>query len=197
MTTRTLPTTNTAFLPIGKPEPILRRDSREISLLVANESLSLTYASRPAGERVTDAHIHRHAEAFYVLEGELTFEVGADRETITIGAGGFVAVPAGVAHAYGTAGSHPTRWLIIHAIDGGFAAFMRGIRDGVEVEWDIAPVPLDGGLPADPAVSPAVRSLGLPDNGAVPTSVREARCPRTARRSRSERSGLGRGFGPP
>ena len=90
---------------------------------------------------MTDPHIHQHTEAFYVLEGELTFEVGAEHETITIGAGGFVAAPPGVAHSFRTAGSHPARWLIIHASDGGFAAFMRGIRDGVKVEWDIAPVP--------------------------------------------------------
>ena len=140
MATSTLPTTNKAYVPIGKREPILHSDSREISLLVANENLSLTYARRAAGERVTDLHLHRHTEAFYVLEGELTFEVGAERQTITVGAGGFVAVPADVAHSYGTTGSHPARWLIIHARDGGFAAFMRGIRDEVKVEWDIAPV---------------------------------------------------------
>jgi quercetin dioxygenase-like cupin family protein len=122
-------------------EPILRSDSREISLLVADENLSLTYASRAAGEPVTDPHIHQHTEAFYILEGELTFEVGAEREMITIGAGGFLAAPPGVAHSFGTAGGHPARWLIIHASNGGFAAFMRGIRDGVKVEWDIAPVP--------------------------------------------------------
>ena len=152
MATKRLPTTKGAFAPIGIEKPILRCDSREISLLVADESLSLTCASRAAGERVTDPHVHQHTEAFYVLEGELTFEVGAERETITIGAGGFVAAPPGVAHAYGTAGTRPARWLIIHASDGGFAAFMRGLRDGVKVEWDIAPVPLDGGLPAGHAI---------------------------------------------
>ena len=29
---------------------------------------------------------------------------------------------------------------------------MRGMRDGVEVKWDIGPVPHDGGLPADRAI---------------------------------------------
>ncbi len=152
MATRSLLTRDEAYVPIGKREPILRSDSSEISLLVADENLSLTYASRVAGERVTDLHRHRHSEAFYVLEGELSFEIGAERETITLGAGGFVAAPPGVAHSYGTAGIRPARWLVIHAGDGGFAAFMRGIRDGVEVEWDIAPVPPDGGLPADHAI---------------------------------------------
>ena len=141
-----------ANVPIGVEEPILRGDSREISLLVADEDISLTYAGRPADERVTGPHTHQHAEAFYVLEGELTFAVGHERETITLGPGGFVAVPPGVAHAFRTAGSHSARWLVIHAPDGGFAVFMRGIRDGADVEWDIAPVPSDGGLRADHAI---------------------------------------------
>jgi hypothetical protein len=55
-------------------EPILRSDSREISLLVADENYSLTYASRAAGERVTDPHVHRHTEAFYVLDGSSIVE---------------------------------------------------------------------------------------------------------------------------
>jgi hypothetical protein len=29
---------------------------------------------------------------------------------------------------------------------------MRGVRDGIEVEWDIAGVPADGGLPASAAI---------------------------------------------
>ena len=172
MATKTLATTNGAYLPIGKQEPILRSDSREISLLVANERLSLTYASRAAGERVTDPHVHQHTEAFYVLEGELTFQVGAEREQITIGAGGFIAAPPDLAHSFRTAGGQPAHWLIIHATDGGFAAFMRGIRDAVNVEWDIAPVPEDGGLPANHAIvsRPPSKPAPLPDrlNVAVP-----------------------------
>ena len=125
---------------VGTREPILRGENSEISLLVANESLSLTYAGRGAGERVTGRHVHQHTEAFYVLEGELTFEIGAEGETITVDAGGFVAVPPGTTHSYGTAGDEPARWLIIHAPDGGFADFMRGLRDNVEVDWDVAPV---------------------------------------------------------
>ena len=50
-------------------------------------------------------------------------------------------MPPGVAHSFRNDGDRPARWLTIHAHDGGFAAFMRGIRDGVEVEWDISAVP--------------------------------------------------------
>ena len=69
-----------------------------------------------------------------MLEGELTLDVGAEQETITIGADGFVAAhPASHPH---TDNRRPTaRWLMIYASDGGFAAFMRGLRDGVKVEW--------------------------------------------------------------
>ncbi len=127
-------------------------DSRTGSILVEREDLSVTYATRPGGERVTSSHVHQHTEAFYVLEGELTFQVVAERETVRMGAGGFVAVPPGVAHSYGTAGDEQARWLVIHAPDGGFAAFMRGLVDGVQVDWDIAPVPPDGGLTAERAI---------------------------------------------
>jgi mannose-6-phosphate isomerase-like protein (cupin superfamily) len=134
-------------------ETILRRERREIGILVAREEVTITHARYAAGERVAGPHIHHaHTDAFYVLEGELTFEVGPDAEPVTVSAGGFVAVPPRVAHSFRNGGDHPARWLTIHAQDGGFATFMRGVRDGVEVEWDIAPVPAGGGLPASEAV---------------------------------------------
>jgi hypothetical protein len=44
----------------------------------------------------------KHSDAFYVLEGELTFEVGHEAETITLSSGGFVAVPPEVAQSFRT-----------------------------------------------------------------------------------------------
>ena len=127
-------------------------EQREVAVLVARDDLSMTRASCAAGEQMTKPHLHHeHTDAFYVLEGELTFEIGR-RETTRVGAGGFVAVPPNIAHSFRNAGVEPARWLTIHAGDGGFAAFMRGIRDGVEVEWDISAVAADGGLPASEAI---------------------------------------------
>jgi len=57
-----------------------------------------------------------------------------------------------LAHSFRTAGDHRARWLTVHARDGGFAACMRGVRDGVEVEWDISAVPADGGLATGKAI---------------------------------------------
>jgi quercetin dioxygenase-like cupin family protein len=51
--------------------------------------------------RWPDPHVHReHTDAFYVLEGELTFAVGPAAERIGVAAGGFVAVPPGVVHSF-------------------------------------------------------------------------------------------------
>ena len=134
-------------------ETILHQKNREVSILVARDDVTVTHACYAAGERVAGPHVHdSHTDAFYVLEGELTFEIGRERARITVTAGGFVAAPPGVAHSFRNAGDRPARWLTIHARDGGFAAFMRGLRDGVRVEWDIAASPAGSGLPASRAV---------------------------------------------
>ena len=141
------------IVPITDGEMILRREQREISILVASEGVTITHARCLAGEQVAGPHVHHeHTDAFYVLEGELTFEIGREAKTITVSSGGFVAVPPEVAHSFRNDGDRAARWLTIHAPDGGFAAFMRGIRDGVEVEWDISAVPPDGGLPESDAI---------------------------------------------
>ena len=58
---------------------------------------------------------HRHAEMtdiFYVLEGELAFELeGAWR---SLGPGSFVSVPPGVVHTFANRGSAPARFLNIY-----------------------------------------------------------------------------------
>jgi len=133
----------------GEGERILRDGTREISILVACGQVTVTCARYAAGQQVAGPHVHRdHTDAFYVLEGDLTFQIGREGETIVVSAGGFVAAPPGVAHSVRNAGTRPARWLTIHAPDGGFADFMRGLRDEVAIDWDIAPVPSDGGLPA-------------------------------------------------
>jgi quercetin dioxygenase-like cupin family protein len=134
-------------------EAILRCERREISILVAREEITITEARYAAGEQVAGPHVHHeHTDAFYVLQGALTFEIGREAETITLSAGGFVAVPPGVAHSLRNGSDRPARWLTIHTPDGGFAAFMRGVRDGVKVEWDISTVAAGVGLPASKAI---------------------------------------------
>src|SRR5918998_5398253 len=55
---------------------------------------------------------HRHAQMidiFYVLEGELTFDLAGGQRTP--GRGGFVLVPPGVVHTFANRGSVPARVL--------------------------------------------------------------------------------------
>lgn len=56
-------------------------------------------------------HSHRETEVFVVLDGEMTYRVAG--ETFVRGAGGCLAVPGGVAHAWRNAGDRPARVLAI------------------------------------------------------------------------------------
>ena len=59
---------------------------------------------------------HSHVtedDAFYVLDGEMTFILGD--EELVAGAGTFVLVPPGVTHTFANRGESPVRMLNIHA----------------------------------------------------------------------------------
>lgn len=56
-------------------------------------------------------HVHsREVEAFYILDGEITFQIGSDQLVAT--AGMFVNMPIGCEHAFRNAGARPARMLI-------------------------------------------------------------------------------------
>ncbi len=55
-------------------------------------------------------HVHHaHEEGFYVLEGELEFQVAGER--LRVGAGSFVMVPIDVPHTFSNPGDAPARFL--------------------------------------------------------------------------------------
>jgi mannose-6-phosphate isomerase-like protein (cupin superfamily) len=61
-----------------------------------------------------DLHAHEgEDDAFYVLEGDLTFTV--DGEDVVAGPGTFVLVPPGVEHTFANRGDVPARLLNVHA----------------------------------------------------------------------------------
>jgi quercetin dioxygenase-like cupin family protein len=134
-------------------EVITARTGRDVAILGASPAFTVTTSRYGPGERGPDPHVHReHTDAFYVLAGELAFGVGQAGEQFVAGPGAYVAVPPGVSHTFGNEGAEDARFLNVHAPDAGFAAFMRGARDGVKVEWDSFATPADGGLPADGVV---------------------------------------------
>jgi quercetin dioxygenase-like cupin family protein len=138
---------------LGDGETISRREQRELVLLASQPELAVTWTRYAAGEPGPDPHVHReHTDAFYVLEGELTFTLGPALETTRVPAGGFVAVPPGVVHAFANDGPTPASYVNVHAPETGFAAYLRGLRDGTRVAFDQFDPPADGGRPAGEAI---------------------------------------------
>ena len=79
------------------------------------------YGSRQEGAA---PHLHRrHADSFYVLEGELTFHTATGPLRAPESAA-FVA-PPGVVHGFGNDVDAPTRFLNFHTPDRGFIESMR------------------------------------------------------------------------
>ena len=141
------------FLRLGDGETMTGQERRDVVLLAERRDVSITWSRYAPGERGPDPHIHHeHTDAFYVLEGELTFAVGPGSERIRMRAGGFVAVPPNVVHSFSNEGSADARWLNLHAPDTGFAAYLRAARDGTEAVFDSFDPPADGGLPTAEAI---------------------------------------------
>ena len=66
----------------------------------------------PAGDPGPPLHLHPSTdEAFYIAEGEMTFQLG-DREVVA-GAGAFVFVPRRMVHTARNSGPGPVRGLIL------------------------------------------------------------------------------------
>ncbi len=66
----------------------------------------------------------------------MTFEIGPGAERVVVEAGSSIAIQPGVAHSFLNDSDADATVLNIHAADAGFAEFMRGMREGVAVEWD-------------------------------------------------------------
>jgi mannose-6-phosphate isomerase-like protein (cupin superfamily) len=75
---------------------------------------SLMERTLPAGGRRPPAHRHVNcSEAFFVLDGQVTFHVsGTD---MSGGPGDFLLVPRGAGHTFGNGGAEAARLLVLHA----------------------------------------------------------------------------------
>ena len=87
-------------------------------------------------------HHHDFDETFYVIEGELTFQLGD--ELFTRKAGELAFAPRGVPHTYANLSAAPTRHLIV-CTPAGFERYfarMAAERRGEEPpEWALQPIP--------------------------------------------------------
>jgi quercetin dioxygenase-like cupin family protein len=76
------------------------------------EAYVVMVGAMPAGDPGPPLHIHPHTdEAFYIADGELTFQLG-DQEVVA-GAGAFVFVPRGMLHTARNSGAGPMRGLLL------------------------------------------------------------------------------------
>jgi quercetin dioxygenase-like cupin family protein len=87
-------------------------------------------------------HHHDFDEAFYVLEGELTFRLRD--ELVTARAGDMVFAPRGVPHTFANLSGAPARQLIV-CTPAGFERYfarMAAEREGVDPpEWALQEIP--------------------------------------------------------
>src|SRR5687767_7960666 len=122
---------HSTVLPPDGGEVISDRTERTVLIKAGLDAIAVTETRYEPGERGPDAHIHHgHTDAFYVLEGTLDFELGPELETIRLGAGSFVAAPPDLVHSFRNDGTGRARFLNFHAPSGGFADYLRAMRDG-------------------------------------------------------------------
>ncbi len=97
----------------GEGRPVMGQD---ILVKVGKESAHGAYTllkttGIPPGLWVPPHIHHAEEEAWYVLDGELTFNVGG--RTIPAVAGSFILVPRGIVHTFGNTGDRPASFLEI------------------------------------------------------------------------------------
>ncbi len=112
---------------IGVGERIAGAGGLGVTLLVDTEHFGAVEVRSEPGGVAPPLHVHaRHAEAFFVLEGELTFrlEDGEHR----VGPETWAFVPPEVAHTFSVTGAEPARFLDVHVPSCGFGDFVRGLQ---------------------------------------------------------------------
>jgi quercetin dioxygenase-like cupin family protein len=73
---------------------------------------SLTEMLYPAGAVVPRHVHHREDEVFYVIDGEITMQIGED--SYRVGAGETIFAPRDVPHGFTVTSSNPVRYLILY-----------------------------------------------------------------------------------
>lgn len=131
-------------------ETITDRPERRLTVLVESDELTITESRYGGGQRGAPLHVHReHADAFLVLEGELTFHLLDG--SYALPAGTFVVFPPGVVHGFDNDSDAFIRCFNIHLPSLGFADYLRGRN----ADFDQHDPPADGGV--DPATVAVAR----------------------------------------
>ena len=146
------------FLQPGGGEVVNDEEATSVVIKADLVEIAVTELRYAPGEHGPEAHVHHgHSDAFYVLEGELVYELAGERMRAT--AGSLVLAPPGVVHTFWNEGPQEARFLNIHVPSEGFAAYLRAMRDGREADAEqfdeFAPPPGVGRPASDALVSRA------------------------------------------
>jgi quercetin dioxygenase-like cupin family protein len=113
------------------------------------EQMSMTESLYASARDGAEPHFHRrHADAFYVLDGELAFLVGD--EEVVLPAGACVCAPPGLVHGFRS--TTRARFLNFHTPDGGFAENLRARDRGDDGGFDSFDPPSDINVPKSAGV---------------------------------------------
>jgi quercetin dioxygenase-like cupin family protein len=107
-------------------------------------AFGLSLVTQPAGA-ATPLHVHTgEAEAFYLLDGTMTYRAG--EQTYQLSQGSFIYLPTGIPHAFRVTGTSPARFLAIVTPGG-----LMNLYDetGRPADQRVLPEPDDGQLQAD------------------------------------------------
>jgi quercetin dioxygenase-like cupin family protein len=149
------PASDATVLRFDDGETITDTATRNVRILVDLPEIVVTWTRYSDGEAGPDPHIHReHVDAFFILDGELLFELGPDLEPVNATAGTFVLAPPEVVHTFRNESGADARWLNFHAPSAGFAEFLRN----TDLPWDSFDAPADGGAPVDEAIVQHIHS---------------------------------------
>jgi mannose-6-phosphate isomerase-like protein (cupin superfamily) len=133
----------------GSGEVVADSEGRRVEILCDRDELHATWTRFGPYLDGAAPHVHRsHCDLFFVLEGELTFLVGPDREERVLSAGTLALAPPLVVHGFRNGRDTELRYLNFHAPGAGFADYLRGVSAG----FDSEDPPADGGRPASEAV---------------------------------------------
>jgi quercetin dioxygenase-like cupin family protein len=133
---------------------ITDRPDRRATVLIETDEITVSEFRYGPGQRGAQRHVHReHADAFLVLEGELTFHLR--EESRTLPAGTLVVFPPGLVHGFDNDSDDFMRCFNFHMPSFRFADYMRGRNP----DFDQFDPPEDGGL--DPASALVAVRLSL------------------------------------
>lgn len=143
------------FLQPGEGELITGDGELGVTLLADVEPIAITEVRSQPGMGASSLHFHaRHADCFFIREGQLTIRL-EDRELLA-GPDTWVYVPPDVVHGFSPTGDGRTHFLNAHVPSCGFGDYVRGLYSAeseeelraVRAAFDQQPAPEYGG--ADP-----------------------------------------------